>query len=57
MRSSLWWALFALLAFYCQAAAADNLYCGSNDCYSILGIEKGATAKQIKKAFYKMSVQ
>lgn len=49
--------LFVVLLYSNVASAAENLYCGSQDCYSVLGIEKGSTAKQIKKAYYKLSVK
>jgi preprotein translocase subunit Sec63 len=40
-----------------NVATAENLYCGKSDCYKILDVNTDATAKQIKKAYYKLSVQ
>jgi len=48
--------LLALLASLLQAAAAE-MYCGAQNCYSVLGVEPSADAAAVKKAYRKLSLQ
>lgn len=52
----------ALFLLFCTLAAtpvhaANDMYCGARDCYAVLGVEPTATHSQIKKAFYKLSLE
>lgn len=40
-----------------MSATANDLYCGDKNCYSLLGVEKDATDKAIKKSYYKLSMK
>jgi len=48
--------LAAVLALAWQPAWAE-MYCGSDNCYELLGLERGADAAAIKKAYRKLSLQ
>lgn len=55
-------ASMALCLLLCALAAtpvhaANDMYCGARDCYAVLGVEPTATHSQIKKAFYKLSLE
>lgn len=49
-----------LLLLVCCASAACSvqaIYCGKERCYDILGVKDNANATEIKKKYYKMSLQ
>jgi len=66
-QPDLWWSFVGLrrtvslvvltvLVSLPHAVQASDLYCGEQDCYELLKVERTATASEIKKAFYKISL-
>lgn len=49
--------LLFLTFFPSTVQARSDLYCGRADCYEILGVKQDATQSQIKKTFYKLSLE
>lgn len=50
--------LFALLTLLpVSVDARGDLYCGMKNCYEILSVPSTATDREVKKAFYKLSLQ
>ncbi|CAN6458024.1 unnamed protein product [Victoria cruziana] len=37
--------------------SAQSIYCDEDDCYDLLGVTQSATASEIKKAYYKLSLK
>jgi DnaJ family protein C protein 25 len=46
-----------LLIFLLLPATVISIYCGDDDCYDLLGLTQAATASDIKKAYYKLSLK
>ena len=40
-----------------RGSPSENLYCGPDDCYAVLEVEKTATTAEIKKAYHKLSLK
>lgn len=49
------WLFIVLLILLSGEAAA--IYCEDADCYEVLGVKQTATSNEIKKAYYKLSLQ
>jgi len=47
--------LFAVPAS--AAGVGDDMYCGAQDCYKVLGVEPSSTLSQVKKAYYKLALE
>jgi DnaJ family protein C protein 25 len=59
MAAAMWSTTTALLLliFLLLPAAVISIYCGDDDCYDLLGLTQAATASDIKKAYYKLSLK
>lgn len=49
--------LFAVLVAPSAASGAEDLYCGKDECYELLGLKRGADSTEIKKAFRKLALK
>lgn len=52
-----WRALVALALASAWQSVQAEMYCGSDNCYELLGVERTADAAAIKKAYRKLSLQ
>ncbi|KAL0856916.1 hypothetical protein Bca101_062070 [Brassica carinata] len=50
-----WALIIVLLSLFVQSSTA--IYCGEDDCYALLGVAQDANASDIKRSYYKLSLE
>uniref|UniRef100_A0A7N0TN07 J domain-containing protein n=1 Tax=Kalanchoe fedtschenkoi TaxID=63787 RepID=A0A7N0TN07_KALFE len=57
--SSILWSssIAAALVLSILISPSDAIYCDDDDCYDLLGVTQSANASELKKAYYKLSLQ
>ncbi|CAM8985970.1 unnamed protein product [Rhodiola kirilowii] len=55
--SNLWSSIAAALVLCILISPSYAIYCDEDDCYDLLGVTQSANSSELKKAYYKLSLQ